>query len=73
MILEKISENQLEIPLGHMVTKIPLGLMVTKIPRGYMVTVVEGNGQRTGKQKVGLGNECESLRYLRWKLYNSFL
>ena len=30
MILEKVSENQLEITIG---------LMVTKIPRGYMVTV----------------------------------
>ena len=44
MILEKISEIQLEAPLGHMVTKIPLGHMVTKIPLGYMVTAVEGNG-----------------------------
>ena len=64
MILEKLSENQLETPLGHMVTKItrghmvtkiPLGHMVTKIPRGYMVTAVEGNGQRTGKQKSWFG------------------
>ena len=46
MILEKVSENQLEIPLG---------LMVTKIPRGYMVTAFEGNGQRTGKQKSLFG------------------
>ena len=69
MILEKISENQPKIPLGNMVTKIPLGHMVTKIPRGYMVTA----GKEQENKKVGLGNECESLRYLRWKLYNSFL